>query len=282
MAARHAAVIKTQSTIGHAADDQSWGQFGLFTRFPSTQFHVAPSYPCLCAVHGLESISLETVLEVLASAPALATFGLLVLCGIGFPPWSEEIVLLAAGYFVAEGALTYPEAVGWCFTGILVGDSIIYLLGAWVGERVYHWPVLRSHMKARHRNKFNKLFFRHGTLAVFLARFLPGFRMVAYFVAGNLGMRYWKFLLLDSIGALLTVPISVYAGMKLAEHLDKAQELFHKYQVPILVVCVLALVIGLRVRRNRRIARFSELQRERADRQTKRAGKNPAADAGTE
>ena len=282
MTTRHAAVLQTQRTIGHAADDQTWGQFGLLTRFPAAQFHVAPSYPCLCAVHDLESGSLDTVLEVLASAPALATFGLLVLCGIGFPPWSEEIVLLAAGYFVAEDALSYPEAVGWCFTGILVGDSIIYLLGAWVGERVYHWPVLRSHMKARHRNKFNKLFFRHGTLAVFLARFLPGFRMVAYFVAGNLGMRYLKFVLLDTVGALLTVPISVYAGMLLAENLDKAQELFHRYQIPIAIIGVLALIAFLRVRRSRRIARFSELQRERAERQSKRAGKNPAADAGTE
>ncbi len=191
-------------------------------------------------------------------------------------------MILASGYFVAQGALTYPEAVAWCFGGILVGDSIIYLLGAWVGERVYHWPVLRSHMKARHRNKFNKLFFRHGTLAVFLARFLPGFRMVAYFVAGNLGMRYLKFLLLDSVGALLTVPISVYAGLLLAENLDKAQELFHRYQIPIAIVGVIALIAFLRVRRSRRIARFSELQRERAERQTKRDRKKPAADAGTE
>lgn len=225
---------------------------------------------------------METVLDLLASAPALATFGLLLLCGLGLPPWSEEIVILASGYFVAEGALSYGEAVGWCFAGILAGDSVIYLLGAWVGERVYHWPVLRSHMKARHRNKFNRLFFRHGTLAVFLARFLPGFRMVAYFVAGNLGMRYPKFLMLDSIGAALTVPISVYAGMVLAENIDKAQELFHKYQIPIAILGALALIVVLRVRRNRRIARLSEIQRERADRQSKRAGKNPAPEAGTE
>lgn len=225
---------------------------------------------------------METVLEVLASAPALATFGLLLLCGLGLPPWSEEIVILASGYFVAEGALTYNEAVFWCFAGILAGDSIIYALGAWVGERVYHWPVLRSHMKARHRHKFNRLFFKHGTLAVFLARFLPGFRMVAYFVAGNLGMRYWKFVLLDSIGAALTVPISVYAGFMLADNMDKAQELFHRYQIPIAGVGVVVLIAVLRIRRSRRMARFDELQRERAARQSKRAAKSKDTSPGTE
>ncbi|MAW60315.1 MAG: hypothetical protein CMJ94_05710 [Planctomycetes bacterium] len=216
---------------------------------------------------------METVLEVLASAPALATFGLLLMCGLGLPPWSEEIVILASGYFVAEGALSYQEAVFWCFAGILAGDSIIYALGAWVGEGVYHWPVLRSHMKARHRNKFNRLFFRHGTLAVFLARFLPGFRMVAYFVAGNLGMRYWKFVLLDSIGAVVTVPISVYAGFMLAEHLDKAQAMLHKYQIPVLILGVAVLLLALRIRRNRRIARFDQLQRERTERHHARAAR---------
>lgn len=225
---------------------------------------------------------METVLEVLASAPALATFGLLLLCGLGLPPWSEEVVILASGYFVAEGALTYSEAVFWCFAGILAGDSIIYSLGAWVGERVYHWPVLRSHMKARHRNKFNRLFFKHGTLAVFLARFLPGFRMVAYFVAGNLGMRYWKFALLDSVGAALTVPISVYAGFVLAENIDKAQELFHRYQIPIAILGVALLILALRIRRNRRVARFDELRRERAARHSERAEKANPSGAGSE
>ena len=225
---------------------------------------------------------LETVLEVLASAPALATFGLLLLCGLGLPPWSEEVVILASGYFVAEGALTYSEAVFWCFAGILAGDSIIYALGAWVGERVYHWPVLRSHMKARHRHKFNRLFFKHGTLAVFLARVLPGFRMVAYFVAGNLGMRYWKFVLLDSIGAALTVPISVYAGFMLAENIDKAQELFHKYQIPLAILGIAVLFLALRIRRNRRMARFDELRRERAARHNERAEKANQSGTGTE
>lgn len=213
---------------------------------------------------------MEAVLDLLAASPALATFGLLLLCGLGLPPWSEELVILASGYFVAEGAFSYGEAVLWCFAGILAGDSIIYGLGARVGERVYRWPILRRHMKARHRNKFNRLFIRHGTTAVFLARFLPGFRMMAYFVAGNLGMRYWKFVLLDALGAALTVPLSVYLGRVLAENLDHATELLHRYQVPLLILGVIALVVALRVRRQRRIARLAQLQHERASRSGKR------------
>lgn len=210
---------------------------------------------------------MDSVLQLLSHHPAAATFLLLVLCGLGLPPWSEEIVILASGYFVSQGSFEYYEAVLWCWAGILAGDSIIYGLGTWVGTRVYKWPILRAHMKEKHRHKFNRMFFKHGTAAVFTARFLPGFRMVAYFVAGNLGMRYWKFLVLDSIGAALTVPISVWAGWYLADNLERAQELFHQFQVPIFIVFGLLVVLFLRRRRNLRIKRLAELRNRRADRE---------------
>jgi len=209
---------------------------------------------------------LEQILEALQSYPAAATFALLVLCGLGLPPWSEELVILASGYFVAQDAMSFGEAVFWCYAGIIAGDSIIYGLGAWVGERVYRWPILRAHMNTRQRNKFNRLFLRHGALAVFFARFIPGYRMVAYFVAGNLGMRYPKFLLLDSIGAALTVPISVYLGFVLADNLDQAQEMFHRYQIPIALAVIVGIVVAIRVRKQRRLQRLSDLQRQRIER----------------
>jgi membrane protein DedA with SNARE-associated domain len=208
----------------------------------------------------------ETVLEILGQNPALATFTLLVFCGLGLPPWSEEVVILASGYFVAEGIFEFHHAILWCWAGIIAGDSIIYGLGAWVGEGVYRWPILRSHMKPKQRNKFNRLFFKHGTTAVFLARFIPGYRMMAYFVAGNLGMRYWKFLVLDSIGAALTVPISVYAGWMLAENLDKAMALFHNYEVPVALIAIVIILIVFRRRGLKRRQRFDEIRQERADR----------------
>ena len=44
---------------------------------------------------------MQSVLEVLSSAPGLWAFALLIACGLGLPPWSEEIVILGTGYFVA-------------------------------------------------------------------------------------------------------------------------------------------------------------------------------------
>ncbi len=76
---------------------------------------------------------MDLVLELLDQHPGLFALGLLLLCGLGLPPWSEEIIILGTGYFVANGALSFHEASGWCFAGILAGDSIIYSLGSAVG-----------------------------------------------------------------------------------------------------------------------------------------------------
>ena len=175
------------------------------------------------------------ILDLLAQSPGIWALGLLVLCGLGLPPWSEEIIILGCGYFVAKGELLYEEALIWCWLGILLGDSLIYVLGRNVGERVYEWPLLRRHMGLKQRARFNRRFRREGTKAVFIARFIPGFRMVAYFVAGNLRMSYLRFLVLDSIGALLTVPISVWIGKVFSENLAQAIALIRKFEIPLAI-----------------------------------------------
>lgn len=219
---------------------------------------------------------METVLELLARSPGIWAFALLLACGLGLPPWSEEVVILGSGYFVAQGDLGFVAACLWCFGGILAGDSLIWALGRFAGERVYSWPLLRRSFKPARRKRFNRFFLKYGTRAVFLARFLPGVRLWTYLVAGNLRMPWWKFATLDCIGALLTVPISVYLGMKFSENLHHVQELMHRFQVPLLVIGVL-LVAFFVLRRGRR--RRSRLLRLLARRRHHGFGKDAESDA---
>ncbi|PCH80798.1 MAG: hypothetical protein COB96_03100 [Planctomycetota bacterium] len=188
---------------------------------------------------------MELILDLLSQNPGLWAFGLLVLCGLGLPPWSEEIIILCSGYFVATGELDYEHAVGWCWLGILAGDSLIYILGRTVGERVYDWPLLSRHMGTKQRARFNRRFRNEGTKAVFIARFIPGFRMVAYFVAGNLRMNYFRFLVIDSIGAVLTVPISVWLGKVFYDNLDAGIGLIREFEIPLAIAGGLVLVFLL-------------------------------------
>lgn len=210
---------------------------------------------------------MESILEHLSSHPGLWAFLLLFACGLGLPPWSEELVILASGWAVAEGHLTYLAAVLWCSAGILAGDSLLFAFGRLAGDRVHQWPLLRRALRPKRRQRFNEQFLRYGTRVVFLARFLPGVRTLTYLVAGNLGMPWWKFLLLDGLGMLITVPVSVWLGWKFAANLDEVQLWLHRFQIP-LAILGLALAIWLFLRfRRRRGRRLRELllRRKRRD-----------------
>lgn len=198
---------------------------------------------------------MEVVLDHMAQNPELWAFLLLLACGLGLPPWSEELVILGSGYFVATDDLSYLAAIGWCWAGILAGDTILFGLGRFAGDRVYTWPVLRRHLRPARRRRFNTSFLKHGTKVVFFARFLPGVRMIAYLVAGNLRMPYWKFVALDSIGAALTVPISVFLGWKFASNLDLVLDIMHRYRLPLVALGLLTATLVL--------GRFGQARRER-------------------
>ena len=207
---------------------------------------------------------METVLELLASNPGVWAFGLLVACGLGMPPWSEELVILGSGYFVASGDLSFLAACGWCFAGILAGDSVLWGLGRFAGERVYGWPLIRHSLRPARRKRFNRFFLKYGTRAVFLARFLPGVRLWTYLVAGNLRMPWWKFATLDLVGALLTVPVSVWLGFKFAENLDHLMEVLDRFKVPLIGIGLLLVAwFLLRLRRGRRERLRNLLQKRR-------------------
>ena len=80
---------------------------------------------------------------------------------------------------------------------------------------------------------------------------MAGVRIPGYFVAGTMGMRYGRFLLLDTIGVLLTVPASIYLGKLFGGQIERLKETVHDLHL-ILAFLVLTLVLVLVVRARRR------------------------------
>ena len=89
---------------------------------------------------------------------------------------------------------------------------------------------------------------------------------MAYFLAGNLGMPLWKFVFLDSIGALLTVPISVHLGRLFAENLDYAMTLIHRFEIPLAILGALAGWWMFRRWRTGQVERLASILQKRAGR----------------
>jgi membrane protein DedA with SNARE-associated domain len=143
----------------------------------------------------------------------LALLGLLLLTGIG-SPIPEDLLLLVGGYLVFIGALTWPLTLAIGLIGVVGSDMLLYSAGrhlAWHPRRNLEERVLSP---ARLR-RVTLWFARFGALAVFGARLVPGTRALVFVTAGLQGLPASRFLICDSLGALIWVPLVLLVGHRL-------------------------------------------------------------------
>lgn len=191
----------------------------------------------------------------------LAPFVVLVLCGIGLP-LPEEVTLIGSGLLLYRGEVEFVPIVLVCAVAILLGDSGPF----WLGKR-YGTSALKIRWVARliQPDRFERMkarFEEHGNWATFACRFFAGVRIPGYFIAGTMGMRYTRFLLLDALGVLISVPISIYLGKVFGGKVDELKERMHDMHL-ILAFLALSLALILVVRHRRQRTRRSLARRAR-------------------
>lgn len=204
-------------------------------------------------------------------------FGVLVACGLGLP-LPEDISLILGGYLSYLGAAHLPVMMAVGFTGILAGDSLIYLAGRRIGSRVGEKPGFFARIVTpEKRARVEQLFAAHGQKIVMAARFLPGVRAVTYFTAGSARMPYLRFILWDGFAALVSAPVFVWLGFHFGGELDLLIHRIKQGQVRViagLAVLALAWFVWTQIRKRRTARRAAE-----ALKSTKAAASPPAPGA---
>jgi len=94
-----------------------------------------------------------------------------------------DSLLFAAGSFAAIGSLN----VFWLFVllsfAAILGDTINYSLGKFIGPKVFHERKSRYFNK-EHLERTHRFYEKYGAKTIILARFVPVIRTFAPFVAG--------------------------------------------------------------------------------------------------
>jgi membrane protein DedA with SNARE-associated domain len=189
--------------------------------------------------------------EVFQDFAYMGPFVGLLLCGLGLP-LPEETFLLLAGILLHKGEVEYVPITLLCSSAILLGDSLPFYLGRRYGMRALEIPWVRRLVHPERFQRFRKRFDEHGNWAIFGCRFLPMLRIPGYFVAGTMGMRYSRLLLLDGLGILLSVPISIYFGKLFGGQIERLKERVHDLHLILgFLVLVLVIVLLFRSRWNR-------------------------------
>src|SRR5687767_3321646 len=62
-------------------------------------------------------------------------FGILVACGLGFP-LPEDVPLIATGYLVWDGTMSWTLAIVVTMTGVIIGDTILFFIGRKLGMKI--------------------------------------------------------------------------------------------------------------------------------------------------
>ena len=131
------------------------------------------------------------------------TFGILSMLQVvlTFLPAEPVQVMAGISFGLLKGGLI-------CFVGVFVGNTIIYLLYKIYGDRLEQYFIKNAEFDFDAARKSPKV-----AIVVFLLYFLPAipYGLICFFTA-SLGNKYWKYILLTSLGAIPSIVIGVGLG----------------------------------------------------------------------
>ncbi|MCC6196573.1 MAG: DedA family protein [Burkholderiales bacterium] len=122
-----------------------------------------------------------------------------------------DSLLFVAGAVAASAAFNVHVMAGLLIVAAILGDSVNYAVGRYVGPRVYDRSDSRW-FKQEHLRRTQAFYERYGGVTIIIGRFIPIIRTFAPFVAGVASMSYRRFLAYNVIGGILWITSLVYAG----------------------------------------------------------------------
>lgn len=152
--------------------------------------------------------------------PYVLIFVILLACGLGLPI-PEDISLFAAGMLAYYGMANVWAMIVVCLAGVLIGDSIIYWLGAHYGRKLTKKPVFDQFLSPERLDAVKEKLHQHGNKVIFAARFMPLLRAPTYFSAGTLHLPFKVFFFYDGLAALISVPSIIWLVYHFGNQVDQ-------------------------------------------------------------
>jgi membrane protein DedA with SNARE-associated domain len=161
-------------------------------------------------------VFIDTHREWAGPVTALLTLGeSLVVLGLFVP---ATALMLLTGGLVGSGSLDGSAILAWGIAGAVLGDSLSYGLGRWVGHGMLRrWPLNRQRGAVARARLF---FSRYGFASVLVGRFLGPIRSTIPAVAGIMGMHHGRFQIANVLSAVLWMPLMLAPGYFAARSMD--------------------------------------------------------------
>ena len=122
-----------------------------------------------------------------------------------------DSILFIAGTVVAAAGLHVHVLVVVLVAAAVLGDSVNYGVGHYIGPRAFHKRDSRW-FRQEYLRRTQAFYEKYGAVTIIIGRFVPIIRTFAPFLAGVAGMQYRRFLSYNVIGGCLWIGLLVYAG----------------------------------------------------------------------
>lgn len=180
-----------------------------------------------------------------------ALIGMMLLSSVGLP-LPEEVTLISVGILAFMGANPqhfpppYEGApvveVHWAamiaFAAVVGSDFLIYSIGRIYGRKLLYHPRVSKLVPEHQMKRVEEWTHKYGAYACGIFRFTPGLRFPGHLASGMMRYPAWKFLVIDGMAALISVPTQIYLLAHYGETI-----LIKLKQFKLVLLAVLALVL---------------------------------------
>jgi membrane-associated protein len=173
-----------------------------------------------------------------------------------FPLLPGDSLLFLSGTVVATAGIDIHLLVLTLFTAAVLGDSVNYAVGRFIGPIALHRPqdtILGRWLKPEYLERTHRFYEKYGGFAIIVGRFVPIVRTFVPFFAGVGAMTYKKFLAFNIIGAAAWVGSLAYAGY-LFGNIPWVKDNLAWIVVAIVIVSLIPIVVQYVKERRRRAA----------------------------
>lgn len=152
-----------------------------------------------------------------------------------------ETTILIAGIFAKLGYLKLKHVIFFSFIGTFAGDCFFFFLGKLFGRSIIgRYEFLRTKTRLS-----NQIIHQHGSLILYIMRFLAGFRTIILLLLGCANLRTSRFLMLDFISSLVWSTLISLVGYSFANVVYIFVSDAKGYEKVIIPLAVLLVITGI-------------------------------------
>lgn len=152
-----------------------------------------------------------------------AIVAMMFMSAIGFP-LPEEVTLVSVGVLAFMGAnphhfpppyegapvVVMHTAAIIAALSVFLSDTLIFMIGRIWGRKILQRPFMQKIISPAMMDRVEVWTKKYGAYACGIFRFTPGIRFPGHLACGIMHFPVWKFVLIDGIAVLISVPTQIY------------------------------------------------------------------------